>query len=164
MKIIFTLLGLLGAGGLLASPAPVKLGPETNYTATALADIGTMYAPNTSSSTGSFNSERGVEIVYGYVVRQVEPASLLTTMSLLQYRLRQALLSDQWKTSLAVDPLAEPQGPLFFITTAAKGSESLELYVCLFPTPDGLVKIAYEQRRSFPEPDQPAPPTPPKGG
>ncbi|WP_157693930.1 hypothetical protein [Opitutus sp. GAS368] len=154
---------LLGPGWLFASSAPIKLGGETDYVATAVADVGSPYAPNLTSSTGSYG-DKGVRVFFGYFMRKMEPANLPATLSLLQLRLAQVLGNDRWKTSLRPESASESANPKFFFSTGTRGNETLEVYVILFPADDGVVKIAYEQRRSFPEPNQSAQPTRPTGG
>jgi hypothetical protein len=149
MKTVFAVLLLFGASSLCASTTPIKLGEETDYVATAVVDIGTVFAPSMTSITGSYDGTKGVRVLYGYFMRKMEPANLPAALSLLQHRLRQALRNDQWTSDLNIEPSSETANPLFFFTSGERGNERLEFYVIIFPNADGTVKIAYEQRRSF---------------
>lgn len=123
---------------------PVKHGQETDYVATAVAQAGGSAA---GSSVGQWRTGTG-EGLYGWQVRQIDPAVWPAYGQLLALRLKEALQGDGWAVQLTGP--GEPGkelNPVTLLATATRADEQLEVMLTLFPQDGGKVSLSFSQRR-----------------
>lgn len=152
---VFLIIALI-AHPAFAQPDIKLLGNEADYVATALEKIGVR---GTASATGSFTVNGGHGL-FGWSLRSVDLSSWPTLPNLVAFRVMEAMKSDGWT---AHEPGVLKDARLFpthFMITATRDEEVLEAIVTIFPEEGGKIGVAYSQRRSPKEPNQPVDSTP----
>jgi len=121
------------------------IGSEPDYLGTAAEKIG---APGEANATGSFMVEKG-QGLFGWYLRKVDISTWPTIPHLFAFRLREALQSDGWIVpESGIRPPDSRLFPAYFMISATRKHEIIEIIITIIPQENGKLGIAYSQRRS----------------
>jgi hypothetical protein len=144
IAVVFFALALASA----ASPEIVRLGSEVDFAGSAISALpGAVLVPDvTGNAKGSEVGEHDFRL-FGWAIVKVDPATWLTIPPSFVFSVKQALKSEGWNCIFVTPEPNNRQEPTYFVMQAERKSETLALFVTIFPSKDGVIRIAYSQER-----------------